>query len=107
MNPDAYTLAAQSEERHWWFSARRDILRSVLDRFCPRGIERRVLEVGCGNGGNLPLFAEYRSLYAVEIDNEARRRAGALPRWRKAGCRIKDIRDMERLNIAAEARPVP
>lgn len=75
MTPDAYALAAQSEQRHWWFAARREILRSVLNRFCPRGLKRRVLEVGCGNGGNLPLLAEYGSLYAVELNDEARRRA--------------------------------
>jgi SAM-dependent methyltransferase len=77
MNPDAYTLAAQSEEQHWWFAARRDVLRSVLDRFCPRGNDRGVLEAGCGNGGNLPLLADYGSLCAFEIHDEARRRASA------------------------------
>jgi SAM-dependent methyltransferase len=77
MNPDVYKLASESEEKHWWFSARRDILRSVLDRFCPRGSPRQLLEVGCGNGGNLPMLAEYGNLWAIEVDDDSRKRASS------------------------------
>jgi SAM-dependent methyltransferase len=75
MNPETYALAAQVEDEHWWFSARRSILRAVLDRHLPPASGRTLLELGCGNGGNLPLLARYGKLYAVEMDDEARRRA--------------------------------
>jgi len=77
MTPETYALAAQIEEEHWWFSARRDILRAVLDRHLPQASERTLLELGCGNGGNLPLLARYGKLFAVETDNDARGRAAA------------------------------
>ncbi len=77
MTPETYALAAQTEDEHWWFSARRDILRAVLDRHLPQASERMVLELGCGNGGNLPLLARYGKLFAVETDDDARGRAAA------------------------------
>lgn len=78
MNPDVYASAAQAEESHWWFRARRSILRAVLDKFF-RGQPgpREILEVGCGNGGNLALLASYGNVYAVELDQGARSRAAA------------------------------
>ncbi len=75
MNPETYDLAARVEQDHWWFSARREILGVVLDRFCVSGGEQSVLEVGCGNGGNLPLLSRFGSLYAVEMEDRARERA--------------------------------
>jgi len=77
MNPETYALAAQVEDEHWWFSARRSILRAVLDRYLPPAPDRTLLELGCGNGGNLPLLARYGKLYAVEMDAAARQRAAA------------------------------
>src|SRR6185503_10626513 len=70
-------LAAQVEDEHWWFSARRSILRAVLDRYLPPVPGRTLLELGCGHGGHLPLLARYGKLCAVEMDDAARQRAAA------------------------------
>lgn len=76
MDAQAYALAADTEDEHWWYLGRRAILRSVLDRFAPpRDPSRTILEVGCGNGGNLPLVSAYGQTYAVEMDDAARARA--------------------------------
>ena len=78
MNPDAYTLAAQAEERHWWFCGRRSVLRAILDHFLSEPSKARdILEIGCGNGGNLALLSTYGNLFAVELDDAARKRAVA------------------------------
>jgi SAM-dependent methyltransferase len=77
MTPETYSLAAQVEDRHWWFSGRRDILAGVLDRYLPRTPLPQILEIGCGNGGNLPLLTRYGNVFAVEMSGGARRRAAA------------------------------
>jgi SAM-dependent methyltransferase len=52
MESDAYHLMASHEAVHWWFVGRRAVINGVLD-----GIDlpsdARVLEAGCGTGGNL------------------------------------------------------
>jgi len=49
---DAYELMASHEAIHWWFVGRRAVINGVLDRIeLPPGA--RVLEAGCGTGGNL------------------------------------------------------
>jgi SAM-dependent methyltransferase len=76
VDPQTYTLASEVEEKHWWFRGRRSVLRALLDRHL-RGTPqaRDILEVGCGNGGNLALLSRYGKLFAVELDDAARARA--------------------------------
>lgn len=76
MDEQAYSLAADVEAQHWWFRGRRAVLQSVLKHSCPAShAPKKILEVGCGNGGNLPLLASYGDLFAVEGNDAARTRA--------------------------------
>lgn len=82
MDEEAYTLAAKAEGEHWWFRGRRVILKSLLDHYLAdadvRSDARDILEIGCGNGGNLPLLAAYGHMFAVEGHAQARERASKL-----------------------------
>jgi SAM-dependent methyltransferase len=73
---EVYAAAARVEEDHWWFRGRRAIVRSVLARYAS-GRDGKILEVGCGNGGNLSLLAGFGDVTAVEMDAQARARAAA------------------------------
>lgn len=58
MSPAAYAEMAATQELHWWFAARRHILRSQLERLeLPPDAE--ILEVGSGTGANLGMLAEF------------------------------------------------
>lgn len=65
-----YHQMADVEGRHWWFAGRRAIIDDVLTRLepTPRG---RVLEVGCGCGGNFSMLAKYGELWATDTDDTA------------------------------------
>jgi SAM-dependent methyltransferase len=77
MHPDVHEQMAQTQDHHWWFSARRQVLGAVLNRLdLPRAA--RIAELGCGSGGNLALLARFGTLEAVELDDGARQRAAAL-----------------------------
>lgn len=68
---------AAVQQRHWWFVARRRILARVIGAL---GLPpaARVLDAGCGSGGNLALLAGFGRLSAMEYDAPARAAAAAL-----------------------------
>jgi SAM-dependent methyltransferase len=70
MNPQAYLDMADTESRHWWFLARREILSSLIDSLNLPS-DASILEIGCGTGGNLEMLTEHGKLYAVEMDSTA------------------------------------
>jgi SAM-dependent methyltransferase len=73
MDRDVYRRLDALEGQHWWFAARRSILRSAIERFRPQAERLRLLEAGCGTGGNLALLSEFGAVDAFELDDEARR----------------------------------
>jgi len=71
MSPEAYLEMAETEAEHWWFKGRRDVLLAVLRQLgLPAGA--RVLEVGSGTGGNLPMLEQFGCVHGLEMDATAR-----------------------------------
>ena len=58
MRPDEYENIARLEETHWWYRGLRDAVVRTLaqERFRPPA-GPRVLDAGCGTGGNLRLLS--------------------------------------------------
>ena len=77
MDRGVYHRLNELEGEHWWFCARRKILREVIARVVRGKSNLRILEVGCGTGGNLMMLAEFGRLAAFEFDQEARGLANA------------------------------
>ncbi len=67
-----FELHANMEQRHWWFVARRQVMRAVVERLVPPQAggdsSRRatVIDVGCGTGANIAALAD--GYHAVGID---------------------------------------
>lgn len=70
MDAKIYREMAALEERHWWFAARRKILDRMLATL-PLPENPKILEAGCGTGGNLGMLARYGKVYAMEANAEA------------------------------------
>lgn len=58
------------EDRHWWFMGRRAIVASLLRR---SGLAKntRMLDLGCGTGGNLAMLSEFGQVMGVELNEHA------------------------------------
>jgi SAM-dependent methyltransferase len=70
MEPAAYALMAAHEDRHWWFVGRRAVIAALLDRI-ELPDRPRILEAGCGSGGNLGLLQGRGIVSAFEPFDEA------------------------------------
>lgn len=64
MDEEVYKSMIYDQDHHWWFKGRKLIIKKLADKFIVNG--ERILEVGCGTGGNLRLLREYGSVTAVE-----------------------------------------
>lgn len=65
-----YHRMAEIEDRHWWFAGRRAVVGDTLARLgLPAGA--RILEVGCGTGGNFSLLSRFGDLWALDADSTA------------------------------------
>ena len=69
MQAAQFQLHAEIEERHWWFLARRQIVRRLIAEVLPPSPETTIIDVGCGTGANIASLADaYR---CVGIDTSA------------------------------------
>ncbi len=75
MDIGQFDLHAAMEDRHWWFVGRREIILEILRRYVSPHQGRRLLEIGCGTGGNLRFLLNYYRCAGVDIAPEAVRYA--------------------------------
>ena len=75
MDRQAYDRMELLEKEHWWFCARRQLIRTLLERHVTPSTTARVLEAGCGFGGNANLLREFGELDAFELDDTVREAA--------------------------------
>ena len=80
MDRAVYERMNDIEDRHWWFVARRDIISGVIGRFLSPDPKARILEAGCGTGGNLAMLAKFGAVDAFEYDEDAQAAARAKSR---------------------------
>ena len=88
MDAGIYKQMREIEQFHWWFTARRKIV-SRLTQSLLEGTQHRILDAGCGTGGNLAMLSKFGAVVGVEMDplaaqmsrerNSADIREGSLP----------------------------
>ncbi|MEZ6154151.1 MAG: class I SAM-dependent methyltransferase, partial [Pirellulaceae bacterium] len=75
MESAQFQVHADLETTHWWFTARREIFRRLIDALIPPSKDRLLVEVGCGTGGNIAKFASAYSCVGIDISPHAIERA--------------------------------
>lgn len=95
MDKAVYLRMAAQDSEHWWFVARRRILADQIARL-DLPAETRLLEAGCGPGGNLAMLARFGAVEAMELDPDARAVAAA-----RSGIEVRPGALPDRLDHAA------
>jgi SAM-dependent methyltransferase len=71
VTPEQFELFAQIEQTHWWFVARREIMRQLLARVLPPDQTKLVVDLGCGTGGNIASLADRYQCIGIDASSEA------------------------------------
>jgi ubiquinone/menaquinone biosynthesis C-methylase UbiE len=58
MTEEMYYQLAEIEDKHWWFVARRSLLRVMLEKYKITHFGN-ALDIGCGTGGNMAFLANF------------------------------------------------
>lgn len=70
MDPHIYRQMRSLEEKHWWFVGRRKIVGEILASL-GLPVHARILDAGCGTGGNLQFLSQFGDVAGVELDDGA------------------------------------
>ncbi len=70
MDPAVIDLIAKVEISHWWFSGRRQIMRSVIEMIAPSG-GAVIVDVGCGTGANIASLTDQRECVGIDPSEAA------------------------------------
>lgn len=68
MEKKVYKDMIEQEKNHWWFKARREIIEQELQKL-NLPANAKILEIGCGVGGNLELLQKFGNVQAMELDD--------------------------------------
>lgn len=72
MDPTLWAEISAVEDRHWWFTARREIIQSLVSEIAPDGAA--VLDIGCGTGFMLEALVPRYDAWGLEPDAQVRDR---------------------------------
>lgn len=75
MKENLYDLHENIEDKHWWFTARRQILLKLIARIAPPEKFPTLINIGCGTGGDLLYLSN--SYQCIGIDSSSRAVAAA------------------------------
>lgn len=74
MYPYEYVTLRQHEDNYWWYTGLRKLTSCLLQRYTKLTAGSKVLDIGCGTGGNLECLAQRfhgAELYGIDLHPSA------------------------------------
>lgn len=86
MEKNEYTTMAAVELQHWWYGGMRAINAAMLDRVFGGRRDLRILDAGCGTGGDALFLRRYGTVVGLDLATAALALArGRIPGWLARG----------------------
>jgi SAM-dependent methyltransferase len=71
MDKAQYALHREIETNHWWFTARKEIILSILLKIAPPEKHLTIVDIGCGTGGMLSELENYYDTIGMDNSSDA------------------------------------
>jgi SAM-dependent methyltransferase len=71
MDRKEYEMMYLTEDIHWWYRGMARIARRLIEEFCWTGKRLRILDAGCGTGGNMELLSSFGQVFAFDLSPHA------------------------------------
>ncbi len=71
MERPEYESMYELEDTHWWFVGRQQLALALIDQWITFSPSPRILDVGCGTGGNVQALAQYGTSLGLDISSTA------------------------------------
>ncbi len=68
MDRSEYEILAATEAYHWWHGGMRALTRAMLHRFYRKRHDLRILDAGCGTGGNVRFLQRYGHVTGLDLE---------------------------------------
>jgi len=67
MERDQYEQTYRFEDWHWWFAGRHRLTNALFERWIGGDRDQRILDVGCGTGGNLFFLERWGRVIGLDL----------------------------------------
>lgn len=68
MDPEEYARMFRIEQTHWWYLGMARITRTILDKWFAAGVDRQILDAGCGTGSAMASYlSEYGTVTGIDL----------------------------------------
>ncbi len=91
MEKEEFNKINELENFHWWYVGTREISFSLLSKYLPKKEGLKILDVGCGTGGNLKELSKFGEAYGIDLDPYAIR----LCKQNGFKCEVGDLRSLQ------------
>lgn len=71
MQQQYYEEYYRAELTHWWFCARRHIIRMLLEKYAGPTAARHIADIGCGMGASFAMLKQFGSVVGVDYSTTA------------------------------------
>lgn len=68
MQNEEYKKMYELESTYWWYTGRREIIRSVFNKYAGKTKTEQIIDIGCGTGINLDILKNYGKRI-IGVDN--------------------------------------